>query len=113
MGLIFDVNVMNNTMKEIGYDAKRMPLGKLGDGTIKEAYGILNKLSEAIKNKQTNVYRQLSSDFYTLIPHDFGFQKMANFVLDNEEKVKEKLKMLETISDMKITTKLLEQKSND
>ena len=30
-----------------------MPLGKLGDGTIKEAYGILNKLSEAIKNKKT------------------------------------------------------------
>lgn len=49
----------------------------------------------------------MSSEFYTLIPHDFGFQKMANFVLDNEEKVKEKLKMLETISDMKITTKLL------
>lgn len=53
MGLIFDVNVMNNTMKEIGYDAKRMPLGKLGDSTIKEAYGILNQLSEAIKNKKT------------------------------------------------------------
>jgi poly [ADP-ribose] polymerase len=35
MGLIFDVNLMNNTMKEIGYDAKRMPLGKLGDSTIK------------------------------------------------------------------------------
>ena len=28
--LIFDVNIMNNTMKEIGYDAKKMPLGKLG-----------------------------------------------------------------------------------
>ena len=51
MNLIFDVNVINNTMKEIGYDAKRMPLGKLGDTTIKEAYGILNKLSEAIKDK--------------------------------------------------------------
>lgn len=54
MGLIFDVNVMNNTMKEIGYDAKKMPLGKLGDSTIKEAYEILNKLSEAIKKKKTN-----------------------------------------------------------
>jgi len=38
---------------------------------------------------------------------------MANFTLDNEEKIKEKIKMLETISDMKVTTKLLEQKSND
>ena len=38
---------------------------------------------------------------------------MSTFVLDNDEKVKEKLKMLETISDMKITSKLLEQKTND
>ena len=44
-----------------------------------------------------------------MIPHDFGFQKMHNFVLDNDEKVKEKLRMLEAISDMKITTKLLNQ----
>lgn len=35
IGMIFDVTVMNNTMKEIGYDAKKMPLGKLGDGTIR------------------------------------------------------------------------------
>lgn len=35
MSLIFDVNIMNNTMKEIGYDAKKMPLGKLGESTIK------------------------------------------------------------------------------
>lgn len=38
---------------------------------------------------------------------------MSNFVLDNEEKVKEKLKMLETISDLKITSKLLDQKNDD
>lgn len=30
LSLIFDVNILNNTMKEIGYDAKKMPLGKLG-----------------------------------------------------------------------------------
>lgn len=42
MSLIFDVNIMNKTMKEIGYDAKKMPLGKLGDNTIKQAYGVLN-----------------------------------------------------------------------
>lgn len=30
--------MINNTMKEIGYDAKKMPLGKLGDNTIKQAY---------------------------------------------------------------------------
>lgn len=51
----------------------------------------------------------MSSRFYSLIPHDVGFKNMAHFVLDNDEKVKEKLKTLETISDMKITTKLLDE----
>lgn len=34
---------------------------------------------------------------------------MKNFILDNDEKVKEKIKMIEAISDMKITTKLLDE----
>ena len=111
--LIFDVNIMNNTMKEIGYDAKKMPLGKLGENTIKEAYGILNELSKAVKKKDKEAMTRLSGDFYTLIPHDFGFQKMAHFIIDNEEKVKNKATMLSTISDLKVTTKLLDQKVDD
>ncbi len=113
MSLIFDVNIMNSTMKEIGYDAKKMPLGKLGESTIKEAYGVLTKLSEAVKKNDRNALSKLSGQFYTLIPHDFGFQKMSNFILDNDEKVKGKIKMLQTISDLKITSKLLEQKTDD
>lgn len=31
-------------MKEIGYDPKKMPLGKLGDNTIKKAYEVLSEL---------------------------------------------------------------------
>ena len=100
-------------MKEIGYDAKRMPLGKLGDTTIKEAYGVLSKLSDAVKRKSVDEMRKLSSEFYTLIPHDFGFAKMSNFILDNDEKVKEKIKMLQTISDLKITSKILDEKKDD
>lgn len=104
---------MNNTMKEIGYDAKKMPLGRLGDSTIKQAYAVLNDLSVAVKKNDKAAMSKLSGDFYSLIPHDFGFAKMSNFVLNNEEKVKEKLNMLSTISDMKITSKLLEQTSNE
>lgn len=35
MKLIFDMNMINATMKEIGFDAKKCPLGRLGDTTIK------------------------------------------------------------------------------
>lgn len=111
INLIFDTNVMNNTMKEIGYDAKKMPLGKLGDSTIKEAYKVLSNLSAAIKKKDHAQIKSLSGQFYSLIPHDFGFQKMINFILDTDEKVKQKLDMLAAISDMKITTKLLENQN--
>lgn len=90
-----------------------MPLGRLGETTIKEAYGVLNQLAAAVKKKDKAAMTTLSGDFYSLIPHDFGFQKMSNFVLDNEEKVKDKLNMLSTISDLKITSKLLEQKTDD
>ena len=61
-----------------------MPLGKLGDNTIKQAYTILNNLLEAIKKNNKDELFKLSGDFYTLIPHDFGFQKMSNFALNNE-----------------------------
>lgn len=65
------------SMKEIGYDAKKMPLGKLADSTIKKGYDVLTDLQEAIqKNKGRSEYSKLSSMFYTLIPHDFGFQRM-------------------------------------
>lgn len=113
LNLIFDTNIMNNTMKEIGYDAKKMPLGKLGESTIKEAYKVLNSLSGAIKKKDHQQIKSLSGQFYSLIPHDFGFQKMINFILDTEEKVKQKLDMLAAISDMKITTKILENQNSD
>lgn len=35
-------------MKKIGYDAKKCPLGKLGDSTIKDAYKILDDLLLAV-----------------------------------------------------------------
>ena len=114
INLIFDTKLMDTTMKEIGYDAKKMPLGKLGDNTIKEAYSVLNGLSKEIKGKNDKeVLSKLSREFFTLIPHDFGFQKMSNFIIRNEEQVKDKIRMLEAISDMKITTKLLDKEEDD
>jgi poly [ADP-ribose] polymerase len=33
--LICDVNMINQTLSQIGYDAKKMPLGKLSSNTLK------------------------------------------------------------------------------
>jgi len=110
LNLIFDMKMMNLQMKEIGYDAKKMPLGKLAKSTVQQGYEVLNDLMNVFKNKPVKAeLERLSSKFYSLIPHDFGFQKMSNFILDNEEKVKGKLDMLQSLSDMQVATKLLDQ----
>lgn len=44
INLIFDINMMNRQMKEIGYNVDKMPLGKLSKDNIKKGFGILNDL---------------------------------------------------------------------
>lgn len=97
-------------MKEIGYDPKKQPLGQLGNNTIKEAYEVLNRLMNAIRqNSGKQIYNDLSSEFFSLIPHDIGKKKLSEFVIDNEEKVKEKLDMLQSLSDMKIANSFVKE----
>ena len=64
-----------------------MPLGSLTESTIKEGFEILNKIDAAIKNKENSILSGLSDEFYWKIPHDFGFQKMSNFILKSDEQV--------------------------
>ena len=115
MRLIYDKQMINDNLHEIGYDSKKMPLGKLSPVTLTNGLNILKEI-EIELNKSSpddDILKQLSSNFYTQIPHDFGFQKMANFIIDSIEKVKNKIDMISTLSDMKITLKILENVDED
>mmetsp|Transcript_4651 Transcript_4651/g.14031 ORF Transcript_4651/g.14031 Transcript_4651/m.14031 type:complete len:538 (+) Transcript_4651:28-1641(+) len=48
VSLVCDVKLMEASMKEIGFDAERMPLGKLKRSTILQGYSVLKELSELI-----------------------------------------------------------------
>ncbi|KAL4460526.1 hypothetical protein ABPG74_000277 [Tetrahymena malaccensis] len=115
MNLIFDINIINDQMKEIGYDAKKMPLGKLSKDNINKAYGILKDLYDEVEKQNQNKVKitMLCNDFYSFIPHDFGFKKMQDQILDNSQKVKEKLEMIDSIQNMQISTKIIEDQSQD
>ena len=64
--MIFDMKMMNNQMKEIGYDAKKMPLGKLAKASIMRGYQALKGLMEQVKGKKRReVIERLTSDFYS------------------------------------------------
>ena len=74
--------MMEKTMTDKGYDVKKLPLGNLDDETVTAGFNCLSKLRDVFKkisNKKTTLdkemtdIKKLSSEFYTLIPHNFGF----------------------------------------
>lgn len=112
--LIFDLNMMNQQMTEIGYNVSKMPLGNLSKDNIMHGYKILQELMDEVRGKKrADVVAELTNDFYSFIPHDFGFRHMSNFVLDNELKIKKKLEMLESLAEIKLATNILKSSSED
>ncbi len=107
--LIFNMKMMQSQMAKIGYDAKKMPLGKLSKETIKKGYEVLKRISDVLDGKSKGDLYDLSSEFFTVIPHDFGFQKMSQFVINTKEKLKEKLDMVQALGDIEIASRLIEE----
>ena len=91
-----------------------MPLGKLSVTTIKQGMEVLKEIEAALQSpSNSSLLSTLSSKFYSLIPHDFGFKHMSQFIVNTAEKLKEKVVMLENISDMKIANTILESSSTN
>ncbi|KAI9103769.1 poly polymerase catalytic domain-containing protein [Phlyctochytrium arcticum] len=105
MNLIFNMDMMTRTMVEIGFDAKKMPLGKLSKTTIEKAYKVLARISQQIDQSNPLTLMDMSSEFYTIIPHDFGRRKPP--VIDTPHALKNKLEMLQALGDIEIASQLL------
>jgi len=95
--MIFDMKMMNSQMKEIGYDAEKMPLGKLAPSTIKKGFDVLKNIAKELENAKPSSAHlaELTSEFYSQIPHNFGMSRAP--IIDSNKKVKDKLEMLESI----------------
>ncbi|KAI5311120.1 hypothetical protein L3X38_045587 [Prunus dulcis] len=107
ISLICNISMMKQHMMEIGYNADKLPLGKLSKSTISKGYNILKRIADVIGGSNRRTIEQLSGEFYTVIPHDFGFKKMSNFVIDTPQKLKQKLEMVEALDEIVVATKLL------
>ncbi|CAH9054994.1 unnamed protein product [Cuscuta europaea] len=108
ISLICNVSMMKQQMMEIGYNADKLPLGKLSKSTISKGYNVLKRIAEVISNSNRTMLENLSSEFYTVIPHDFGYKKMRDFTIDTPQKLKRKLEMVESLGLIEVATKLLE-----
>ena len=86
-----------------GIDLTRMPLGRISAKMIKDGYAILRKLESQLCSGKVsrNDLIDLSNKFYTLIPHNFGFSKGVHYIIDSLSILKEKIDLLETLSQIR------------
>ncbi|XP_029122740.1 poly [ADP-ribose] polymerase 2 isoform X3 [Elaeis guineensis] len=94
-------------IQALGYNAEKLPLGKLSKSTILKGYDVLRRISDVILQSDRKTLEQLSGEFYTVIPHDFGYKKMREFVIDTPHKLKCKLDMVAALGEIEIATKIL------
>ncbi len=109
VNLIFNMKFMSEIMSKRGFDTKKMPLGKLSKYTLEAGHNVLLKIEDVLNGKKKGDLSELSSEFYTLIPHDFGFQQMSQFVINTKDKLKEKMETLESLGDLEFANSLLKK----
>jgi poly [ADP-ribose] polymerase len=68
---------------------------------------VLNEVLETLQQKPLNKGRltDCTNRFYTLIPHDFGEHKPP--LIDDEEAVRKKMSLIETLFDIEIAASLM------
>lgn len=74
-------------------DIKKMPLGKLSKMQIAKGFEVLEEIEAAMNQKRGNArLEELSSKFFTTIPHNFGRNRPPT--IDSKEIVEQKKEML-------------------
>lgn len=105
--LICDLKAMEECVLEMKFDIRRAPLGKLTSEQIRAGYLALSKIEDCLKSTASR--QQLldaCNQFYTRIPHDFGLKTPP--LIHTEQELKEKIELLEALSDIQIAVKMVE-----
>ena len=105
MSLIADKSQMIQTLKELEVNTEQMPLGKISKGQIKAANKVLQQIDEKLTAHKTSGLAELSAQFYTLVPHDFGMCKPT--VLKTTGLLKQKMQLLDAMADIEIANKII------
>uniref|UniRef100_A0A8C1E657 Poly [ADP-ribose] polymerase n=1 Tax=Cyprinus carpio carpio TaxID=630221 RepID=A0A8C1E657_CYPCA len=94
--LICDLKAMEECVLEMKFDTKKAPLGKL-----------TTEIEECLKKKKSNKeLLEACNQFYTRIPHDFGLRTPP--IICTEDELKEKITLLEALSDIQIAVKMVQ-----
>ena len=115
MQFLFDTGNMQKSMASQNYNYNKLPLGKLSKSTIEKGYLALKELGDVILNPKlakekhgqslAAAFNDLSSQYYTIIPHDFGRQRPTP--ISTEVQLKAEMDLVETLGNMQISTEIL------
>ena len=109
---IFGAVLVIAVLYPLQIDMKKMPLGNLSKRQLQSAYSVLSELQQEIAGgKNPSKLLDASNRFYTLVPHDFGLQKPT--VLDTDELISAKTKMLDDLLEIEVAYNLLKEGSSE
>ncbi|XP_057858020.2 poly [ADP-ribose] polymerase 1 [Cryptomeria japonica] len=106
MKLLFDLETYRAAMMEFEINTSEMPLGKLSKSNIHKGFEVLTELQNLINHGDIDVSKEnliidASNRFFTIIP------SVHPHVIRDEDELKSKIKMLETLQDIEIASNLI------
>ena len=112
--MICDIKAMELAASELEFDTKRNPLGKVSAAQIKAGYETLSNIAKLLEEGasfNSHAIKEFSGEFYTRIPHYFGMTTPP--AIKTMDKVKDKIKLLEVLSDVKLGLDLMKEREKE
>ena len=106
--LICSNEMFERELRFAGLDLARMPLGRISGKMITIGYEILRDIEAELARPggpNTKVLAELSGEFYTMIPHNFGCNKAANFAINAFDKIRDKSELLASLAGVRETVR--------
>ncbi|XP_056194209.1 protein mono-ADP-ribosyltransferase PARP3 isoform X2 [Falco biarmicus] len=110
VSLIFSSDMFQDAMQTMNINVKKMPLGKLSKQQIARGFEVLEELEAALREQpsQAALLEDLSSRFYTIIPHNFGRARPPP--INSPDLLRAKKDMLLVLADIEVAQSLQAQK---
>jgi len=104
LNIICNVKMMEKYVKEMKFDLTKAPLGKLSHSQIKRGFAILAEIETKLKEKISKSLTSLSSQYFTHIPHDFGFRRLP--IINTIEAVADEVELLRSLDEITVAVSL-------
>lgn len=105
---IFDKDMFKESMAELDIDVDKMPLGALSEAQVQHAYDVLNQLEDEVNGRaRQNALTELSSRYYTLIPHNFGRRRPP--VINSQAMVQKEYDLVNVIGDIEKAQSIIKE----